>query len=236
MRLRSLLALTSLAAAVPLMAAAAPPPEPSPQKSAAQNSAAPVTLTPIGGHLLGNPKARTKIVEYASYTCPHCAMFEAEGAPAIKANYVRRGLASFELRNLIRDPVDLTTALLARCGPTSRFFANHELIMRNQPVWLSAAQTSTPETRKSWFEGSYGERMGKIAKDTGLFKLMQSNGYTSAQLNACLSDEAAQKTVSAMTEDAQKLGVKGTPSFLLNGKLLDGVYSWQALKPLLPAA
>ncbi|MAC12683.1 MAG: protein-disulfide isomerase, partial [Sphingorhabdus sp.] len=43
-------------------------------------------------------------------------------------------------------------------------------------------------------------------------------------------------TVAAMTEDAQKQGVKGTPSFMLNGKLLDGVYSWQALKPLLPAS
>ena len=232
MKLRSVFALTSLAVAAPLLAAAAP----TPQKAAFQKSAAPVTLTAIGGHLIGSPKARTKIIEYASYTCPHCAMFEAEGAPAIKANYVRRGLASFELRNLIRDPVDLTAALLARCGSPSRFFANHELIMRNQPVWLSAAQTSTPETRKSWFEGSYGERMGKIAKDTGLYKLMLSNDYTSAQLDSCLSDEAVQKTVAAMTEDGQKQGVKGTPSFMLNGKLLDGVYSWQALKPLLPAA
>ena len=229
MTLRTLIAAAAMLGALPILTAAAPAPP------AAQASAR-ISITPIGGHLMGNPAARTKIVEYASYTCPHCAVFDAEGLDAIRGDYVRSGLASFELRNLIRDPLDFTAAMLARCGTPAQFFDNHHLIMRNQTVWLSAAQTATPETRNDWFEGSITERMGKIARGTGLYRLMQTRGFTAAQLDACLADEQGQKTVAEMSEGGQKLGVKGTPSFLLNGKLLADVYNWAALKPLLPKA
>lgn len=228
MRLRTLIAAAALVGAAPVLTAAAPAAAP------ATSSNLKLSVTPAGSHLLGDPKARTKIVEYASYTCSHCAAFENEASGELKSNYVRRGIASFELRNLIRDPVDLTAALLARCGTPAQFFNNHHLIMRNQTVWLSAAQSSTPAMRKSWSEGSYPERLGKIAKDTGLFRLMQGRGFTPAQLNACLADEKAQETVVAMTEAGQKLGVTGTPGFLINGKLQKDVYGWAALKPLLP--
>ncbi len=228
MTLRTLIAATALIGAVPLLTAAAPAPT--------AQQAGKISITPVGAHLLGSPTARTKIVEYASYTCSHCAAFETEATDELKANYVRNGLVSFELRNLIRDPIDLTAAMLARCGTPAQFFDNHHMIMRNQNVWLSAAKSSTPETRQSWSEGSYTERLSKIAKDTGLYQMMQSRGFTPAQLNTCLADEPGQKMVAAMTESGQKLGVKGTPSFMLNGKLLDNVYGWAALKPLLPKA
>lgn len=222
MKFRSLIAATALIGAAPLLPAAA------------QAPTAKISLSPSGGHVLGNPEARNRIVEYASYTCSHCATFETEASDELKANCVTKGLASFELRNLIRDPVDLTAAMLARCGTPGQFFGNHHAIMRNQNVWLTAAQSSTAETRKSWFEGSYAERMGKIARDTGLFRLMEGRGFTAQQLGQCLADGKAQTDISKMSEEGQKLGITGTPSFLLNGKLLDKVYGWAALKPLLP--
>ncbi len=224
MKLRSLIAAAALIGAAPLLPAAA------------QAPSAKVALSPSGGHVLGNPGARTKIVEYASYTCSHCAAFETDASDELRTNYIRKGLASFELRNLIRDPVDLTAAMLARCGTPGQFFANHHAIMRNQNAWLTAAQTSSVETRKSWFEGSYAERMGKIARDTGLFRLMEGRGFTAQQISQCLADGKAQSDISRMSEEGQKLGITGTPSFLLNDKLLDKVYGWAALKPLLPTA
>lgn len=224
MKLRTLIAATALIAAAPILPAAA------------QAPAANVSLSPSGGHVLGNPKARARIVEYASYTCSHCAAFETEAADELRNDYVRKGFASFELRNLIRDPVDLTAAMLARCGTPGQFFGNHHTIMRNQNAWLTAAQTSSVKTRKSWFEGSYAERMGKIARDTGLFRLMEGRGFTTQQLGQCLADGKAQTDISRMSEEGQKLGITGTPSFLLNGKMLDKVYGWAALKPLLPTA
>jgi protein-disulfide isomerase len=44
-----------------------------------------VTVTAKGAHVLGNPAAPKKVVEYLSYTCGHCADFEANESPAFKA-------------------------------------------------------------------------------------------------------------------------------------------------------
>ena len=74
------------------------------------------TVSENGSHIIGNPAAPTKIVEYMSYTCGHCADFENKDAPLLKSQYVATGKASFEIRNLVLNPVDLTAAMLARCG------------------------------------------------------------------------------------------------------------------------
>jgi hypothetical protein len=50
-----------------------------------------VTLTKEGAHVIGNPAAKTRLVEYVSYTCPHCAHFVAEGTAPLKAGWVSRG-------------------------------------------------------------------------------------------------------------------------------------------------
>src|SRR4051812_27451591 len=80
-----------------------------------------VTVSPIGGHVMGNPAAPTKVVEYISYTCSHCAHFVNEGAPKLKEGWVKTGKATVEVRNAVRDRYDMTAALLARCGGPARF-------------------------------------------------------------------------------------------------------------------
>ena len=71
--------------------------------------------TPVanGSYLIGNPKARVKLVEYVSYTCPHCAHFTHESDAALGA-MVRSGSTSIELRNQVHDGFDLAAATLAR--------------------------------------------------------------------------------------------------------------------------
>ena len=45
---------------------------------------------------LGNPDAPVKIVEYASFTCPHCATFHLDVLPNIKEKYLDKGLVQLE--------------------------------------------------------------------------------------------------------------------------------------------
>ncbi|MCA1653471.1 MAG: DsbA family protein, partial [Sphingomonadales bacterium] len=75
-----------------------------------------VSRTPAGGFVMGNPNAKVKLIEYGSLTCPHCAEFEEKGGKPLIDNYVKKGLVSFEFRNFVRDPYDITAALIARCG------------------------------------------------------------------------------------------------------------------------
>ena len=81
-----------------------------------------VTQTPEGGFLMGNPNADVKLVEFGSMTCPHCATFDEEGFEALSNSYVKNGQVAFEFRNYVRDPLDITLSLIARCGGEERFF------------------------------------------------------------------------------------------------------------------
>ena len=72
------------------------------------------------GHRVGNPDAKVKLVEFFSYTCPHCAEFAQQGEGAIKLGYVIPGTINVEYRHLIRDPVDLTVGMLVNCSAPAR--------------------------------------------------------------------------------------------------------------------
>ena len=195
-----------------------------------------VSSSPIGALLVGNPDAKVRLVEYFSYTCHICADFAKAGSVPLKTQYVDRGLVQFEYRNLVRDPVDMTAALLARCGGESAFARNHQAIFTNFPAMIAKLQKATDAQKTSWFEGTTGERARKIAADTGLSALMRARGYTAAQIAAALDSEVAQAELTGMTNIG--LGadrVEGTPTFFINGRNA-GVTAWPALKSKLDLA
>ncbi len=195
-----------------------------------------VTTTPIGAFLVGNPAAKVRVVEYFSYTCHVCADFAKAGSLPLKTGYVDRGLVLFEYRNLVRDPVDMTAALLARCGGPRAFAGNHQAIFNNFPALIAKIQNATEAQKTAWFEGTTGERARKIAAGTGLSALMRARGYTQAQLDAALDSEVAQAELTGMTNIALNADrVEGTPSFFVNGRNA-GVTAWPALKSKLDLA
>jgi protein-disulfide isomerase len=179
------------------------------------------TKTVNGGHIIGNPAAAIKVVEYASYTCSHCAHFEGVEAPILKSQYVASGKVSFEIRNLVRDPLDMTAAMLARCGGKGRFFGNHQQLMATQGQWADDSKISNATEAKLNADNLVGF-MQSAYTDLGLDKVMAARGVTAAQAKVCLADLAGLKQVMAMTSEATgPLGLTGTPSFLVNGKVVD---------------
>lgn len=192
-----------------------------------------VALSPIGGHVLGNPAAPTKLVEYVSYTCSHCAHFVGEASAPLKAGYVKGGKVSVELRNAVRDKYDLTAALLARCGGPKRFFGNHEALFANQDAWMEQLQAYDRGAAKPSEELA---ALRDIGRNTGLYALMGKRGFKPAQLDGCINNPASMKQVLAMTQEAwKKVKIPGTPSFTINGALAGGS-SWASLRDALPAA
>jgi protein-disulfide isomerase len=190
-----------------------------------------VTQSDMGGHILGNPLAQTRVVEYMSYTCPHCAHFEAEAKGPLRKLFISKGTTNFELRNSVRDPIDLTVALLARCGGKNRFFSNHAALLGSQSVWLGKATNASEAVQKSWYEGDFDSRLKKIASDLGLYSQMADLNINKAKVDQCLSDKAAQQAIVAMTKYANEtVKIEGTPSFTVNGSLLKGVHDWKLLE------
>lgn len=186
------------------------------------------------GHLLGNPEAKSKLVEYMSYTCSHCAEFTRTGDLAIKLFLVPKGNVSFEIRHLLRDPIDLTATLLTHCGEPEKFLGNHEAIMTRQTEWMETARKATQAQRTRWNFGTNAARWRAIASDLGFYGIMEARGYSRAALDRCLADQTkATALAETSARDVGALSLPGTPSFVLDGKLLEGVHSWDALKPVI---
>ena len=208
---------------------------------AAVSSAAPAnpnwlttfTLTEQGSHIVGNPAAPIKVVEYLSYTCGHCATFETKDAPVLKTQYVATGKASLEIRNMVLNAYDLTAAVLARCGGKDRFFGNQKHLMATQSVWMGKSGNISAATKAKLQAEDYHGFMAGAYTELGLGPIMQQRGVTPVQAKTCLADKASLKAVIDMTDAGAALGVQGTPSFLVNGKLQDHVHSFAELKAVL---
>jgi protein-disulfide isomerase len=193
------------------------------------------SLSDKASHIIGNPAAPVKLVEYMSYTCGHCADFETRDAPILKSQYIAGGKVSLDVRNFVLNPVDLTAAMLARCGGKDRFFANHKYLLTTQKVWLGKAGKISAATNAKLQAKDYAGYMTGVYLETGLSTIMQQRGVTLAQGRKCLADKAAFDAIIAMSDEAAKLGVDGTPSFLVNGVLQDHIHDYQSLKPKLDA-
>ena len=196
-----------------------------------------VTKTPEGGFLMGNPNAKVKLVEFGSMTCPHCAEFEEQGTKALIDNYVKKGLVSFEFRNYVRDPFDVAASLIARCGGESGFFGLTRGLYAEQREWIGKIQAADQATMQSLQTMPPAQQFSTIAELGGLKQFAAMRGVPSAKADACLADEAAVNQLVQMNSDAQSTyNIPGTPSFLINGKLVESTASWDALEPKIKEA
>jgi len=202
----------------------------------AGNWNAAVTRTPDDGYILGNPGAALHLVAYLSYTCPHCAEFEAESFAQLGIGMIGPGKGSYEVRPFLRNGLDLVAALLAECGPPSKFFGNTQLLLSSQREWLEPIGKLTDAQKARWDSPDFATKTRAIASDLGLYTLMERRGYGRSELDRCLTNKPLADRLAKHTQDAvEKDNVQGTPAFVLNGVPLTATYTWEALKPQIEA-
>ena len=138
--------------------------------------------------------AKVTVYEYASVTCPHCALWQKNTWPAFKAKYVDTNKVRYVFRELPTPPVDAATAgfLVARCaGPDKYFDVVHQLMATQQEMI-----TSTP---RDW-----------------LLRTAQAAGLSEQQFNDCVTDKDAVAAMEKRVQFARTQGVTGTPAFYVN--------------------
>jgi len=191
--------------------------------------------TAEGGFVIGNPEAPIKLVEYASHTCSHCADFSVDAAATLREKYVASGVVSYEIRNLVREPLDLTIAVLARCSGPEAF---HPLAEQAWANFNTIYQTASAN------QAAYGAAMEKagaarfhgVAEAAGLIDFFAARGISRDQAMACLADTDKITQIAERSEtQSREQNITGTPSFFLNGSRLN-VTTWEALEPLLQNA
>ena len=148
----------------------------------------------------GNPDAAVEVIEYASFTCPHCAAFHANQYQSLKADYIDTGKIRFVYREVYFDRPGLWASMIARCpGDTDFFFNISGLLYEKQREWLASGDPAT------------------IVQD--LRKLGKTAGLDDAALDACLSDgPMAESLYTWYQANAERDGINSTPSFIIDGQ------------------
>ncbi|WP_404479868.1 thioredoxin domain-containing protein [Novosphingobium sp. BL-52-GroH] len=209
------------AGATPSLAATAPKKAAAPSGGASANWAGQIAVTADGSHRFGNPDAPVKLNEYVSYTCPHCAHFHKESDPVLRLTVVPKGQVSVTVTNFLRNPIDLTIAMLTNCGDPKRFFVRHNAFFATQDVWMAKIEKITRDQQARWYQGELTDRMRAISGDLGFYDKMESWGIGRAQVDVCLANKPMLDKLRAQQAEVEKLGFQGTPSFTLNGDVLD---------------
>jgi protein-disulfide isomerase len=150
---------------------------------------------------MGNPDATVTVIEYASFTCPHCARFHETDFKQMKADYIDTGKINFIYREVYFDRFGLWAAIVARCGEgaENRFFGVADMLYTQQGDW---ARQSDPIV--------IVDKLRTIGKTAGL---------NDAQLDQCFTDgDTAQAMYARYLQQAEEDEITSTPSFLINGE------------------
>lgn len=228
-----MLAVTMVGLALATGSVAVASPAKPPVRAAKQDWTRIVRQTPAGNFVVGNPQAAVKLVEYMSFTCPHCAHFSSESAAVLKGQMVRSGSTSFELRPIVRDQIDLGATLLARCGGAKDYFAAVEQLFARQDDWLPLGFNFMEREAKRFALATPLEQVRAGAQSTGLVDLARARGLTDARMNVCFADQKALAQMLAVGEDARKR-IAGTPTFFVNDQKVEAG-GWAQLEPILRA-
>lgn len=197
-----------------------------------------VTQTPQGGMLMGNPDAKVKVIEFASMTCPHCANFSQNGEPKLVENFVKTGQVSYEFRNFVTNPLDLTMSLVARCaGATPAFFKLTSQMFADQKAIFEKVQTVPAAEQQQLQTLPPAQQFQRMAQFAGLQEWAAQRGLPSAKTSACLSNQGEVDKLVQMSSDAvSQYNISGTPSFVINEQLADQTTTWETLEPAIREA
>ncbi|MFN3642810.1 MAG: DsbA family protein [Gemmobacter sp.] len=167
--------------------------------AAGAQTADPASLPEVADMVLGNPDAKVTLIEYASFTCPHCATFHATTFKDLRRDYIDTGLIRFVYREVFFDRYGLWAAMVARCGGEGRYFGIADMLYAQQRDWVAG-----------------GDGL-KIVEN--LRRIGRKAGMTDADLDACMQDGAkAQAMVAKFQADTAADGIDSTPSLVLNGR------------------
>lgn len=154
---------------------------------------------------VGAEDAPVTIVEYASFTCPHCANFNTGVYRQIHENYIETGVVRFIHREVYFDAFGLWAAMVARCGGPERYFGITDMLFEQQRDW-ARAQPSAGQSESE----AVAEALRRIGRRAGM---------NDAEINACLSDrDMATAMMEVYRVNAERDNVRATPSFMINGR------------------
>ncbi len=152
--------------------------------------------------VVGDKNAPVTIIEYASLSCSHCANFHNNTLEDLIKEYVDTGKARIVFRDFPFNYPALLGSMVLRCIPEDVRYDYMNALFQLQPKWV------VRENAKSTQE---------------LYKIMQSGGMTKEEFETCTNNVELENTIlQALIAAQNEFNIQSTPSFLINGNLVEG--------------
>jgi len=162
-----------------------------------------------GHYYLGEKDAKVLIEEFSDFQCPYCALHVRETFPKIKKKYIDTGLVRYQFVNVpLRSihPAAQKAAEAALCaGRQGNFWGMHDKLFETQREW-GFASDPVP---------LFEQYASQMKLDIASFRKCLKEGETAYQIEDDLAE-------------AMEKGVRGTPTFFINGRKLEGAYPFEA--------
>ena len=164
------------------------------------------------GYFLGTASAPVVITEYADYQCPACQDFDVVQMPEITRQLVETGKVRWRYRDfpLNMHPFARLAAHSAACADDQgKYWQQHAAIYQGQSTWAREAEPS----------GIFRGYAGQVGLDLKAY-------------DACMMSAKYAGRIQASYEEGVRVGVNGTPTFLIGDRLYNGLSNSDALKRL----
>ena len=174
------------------------------------------SLIENGSPMLGDPSAKTTIVEWGDYQCTYCHLFHENTKDQIIQEYVNTGKVNFIFRDFpLNGPDSVLAAEAAYCaGDQNKYWQYHDELYNN------------------WG----GERTGWVNQKS-LDKFATDVGLDQSQFDECMSDKKYENKVLDNQKFGQEIGIEATPSFIIlnNNKAtkIEGAQSFSVFQQVL---
>ena len=158
---------------------------------------------PLESSSMGVMKAPVTVYEMSDFQCPYCRAFASETFPQLEKQYIKPGKVRWVFINFPLTSVHAhaaAAAQLALCAAKQRgFWRVHDLLFQYQDTWAPL-------------------------KEAGPFflSLADSAGLSKPALLACLQSPETVAEVKADADGAARSGASSTPTFYIEGGLLEG--------------
>jgi protein-disulfide isomerase len=165
------------------------------------------------GYILGSDSAPIEVTEYADYQCPGCQQFETLQFPQVRRQLIETGRVRWRYRDFPLDNIHPNARLAmhsAACAnDQGRYWEQHRMIYEGQSEW-------SPERNPVPIYQRYAQQVG----------------LSMPEYNACMSDVKYGGRIQASHDEAIRMNVGVTPTFLIAGRFYPGGMNSDALKRL----
>ena len=163
--------------------------------------------------IIGNDNAPITIIEYASMSCSHCANFHNNTLPDLKNEYIDTGKVKYVFRDFPYNYPALLGSMVMRCIPSEVRYDYMNALYKLQNMWVVKENAITRQE---------------------LYKIMQTGGMTKENFDICLIDvDLENKILQEVIAAQSEFNIQSTPSFLINGDLLEGDKSIKVFRQIL---